>query len=144
MSHTLHTSSRSAEPSLHPHHARELLGRGVGVVGLAAIALIHLLDLPGKFKETVYVGWLYVGLIAAAVTLATFLLTGRTGIAWKGAVILAAGAIASYCVSRSVGLPGATNDIGNWLEPLGLAALFAEIGVFALGLHGLRLARAQR
>ena len=34
--------------------------RAVGVVGLAGIGLIHLLDAPGKFEETPYMGWMYV------------------------------------------------------------------------------------
>jgi len=34
--------------------------------------------------------------------------------------------------SRTVGLPAATGDIGNWLEPVGLASLFVEATVVLL------------
>jgi hypothetical protein len=47
-----------------------------------------------------------------------------------------------YVLSRTRGLPGAMGDIGNWTEPLGLASLYVEACVFALGLYG--LARFQR
>ena len=36
------------------------------IVGLAGIAAIHLMDLPGKFTETPYLAWAYMGMIGAA------------------------------------------------------------------------------
>ena len=42
-----------------------------------------------------------------------------------------------YIVSRSVGLPGATDDISNWTQPLGLAALFVEFLVMGISLRAL-------
>jgi hypothetical protein len=49
-----------------------------------------------------------------------------------------------YVLSRTTGLPGAMGDIGNWTEPLGLASLYVEACVFALGVYGLaRLRRTQ-
>jgi hypothetical protein len=38
-------------------------------------------------------------------------------------------------VSRLTGLPGETHDVGNWLDPLGLAAIFVEgtVALLALG-----------
>jgi hypothetical protein len=44
-----------------------------------------------------------------------------------------------------VGLPNATADIGNWLEPLGLASLVVEGFVVAVGVGGfLAAARGRR
>ncbi len=43
-----------------------------------------------------------------------------------------------YAFSRSTGLPSATDDIGNWLEPLGLASLFVETCVVVLSAFALR------
>jgi hypothetical protein len=51
---------------------------------------------------------------------------------WLLAGGLAAATFAAYAVSRTVGLPAATDDIGNWAESLGLAALFVEGAVVAL------------
>jgi hypothetical protein len=49
---------------------RDGIARAVAVVGLCGMALIHLLDLPGKFEETPYMAWMYIGLIAASLVLA--------------------------------------------------------------------------
>lgn len=57
--------------------------------------------------------------------------------AWLAATVLAAAVLLGYVVNRSVGLPGAMDDIGNWLEPLGLASMFVEAVVVVLGLSGL-------
>lgn len=40
--------------------------------------------------------------------------------------------MAAFVVSRTVGLPGGADDIGNWSEPLGLASLFVEGCLVAL------------
>ncbi len=100
--------------------------RVVAVIGLLGIALIHLLDLPGKLEETPYLGGAFIALIAASIGLAAVLATRD-----DRAVLLASGGLAlaviiGYVLSRSTGLPAATEDIGNWLEPLGLASLFVE------------------
>ena len=37
--------------------------------------------------------------------------------------------IVGFTINRTVGMPGATGDIGNWLEPLGLLSLVVEVFV---------------
>jgi hypothetical protein len=54
---------------------------------------------------------------------------------------LAATVIVFYVLDRTVGLPNATGDIGNWVEPLGLASLVVEGFVVATGLGGFVVAR---
>jgi len=44
-------------------------------------------------------------------------------------------------LSRTTGLPNATDDIGNWTEPLGLASLVVEGCVVAVALGALRALR---
>src|SRR3954469_25457952 len=103
---------------------RDGITRGVAVVGLAGVALIHLIDAPGKFSETPYMGWMYVGLIAASLGVAYSLIRTSSPKAWLAAAGLAASAIIGFTLTRTVGLPQATGDIGNWSEPLGMASLF--------------------
>ena len=43
--------------------------RTVAILGLAGIALIHVLQLPEAFDETFYLGLLFIGAIVAAVAL---------------------------------------------------------------------------
>jgi hypothetical protein len=115
------------------HHAvRDGVARGVAAVGMAGIGLIHLLDAPGKFSETPYMGWMYVGLIGAALGVAYSLIRTSSSKAWLAAGGLAASAIIGFTLTRTVGLPQATGDIGNWSEPLGMASLFVEGAIVAL------------
>ena len=122
---------------LHLVH-RRAIRRAVAVAGLLGIALVHLLDLPGKVHETPWMAVLYVGLIVSALVLAEVLVRKDDRRAWAGTLGLAVMVAAGFVVNRTVGMPGAMDDIGNWLEPLGLASLFLE-GVVA-AVAGLALA----
>ena len=115
--------------------ARDVVTRATAIVGLAGIALIHLLDSIGKWSETRYLFWMYVALMAASLVVAGALLHTRDRRAWIAAGGLAAGAIAGFVLSRTTGLPGAMDDIGNWTEPLGLASLFVEGAVLAVSAY---------
>ncbi len=126
------------------HLARDLAMRAAGAVGLAGIALIHLLDSIGKYHETRYVFWLYIALMVGSVVTAGVVLTHHSRQAWSAAGALAASAIAGYVLSRTIGLPNAKDDIGNWTEPLGLASLFVEGCVVALSVYALGVSRATR
>jgi len=107
------------------------------VVGLVGIAWIHLLDLGDKFEETPYLGVAYVGLIAGCVA-ATLLLIRRDHRGFVMAGALAAATFIGYCLSRTTGLPAATDDVGNWTETLGVWSLIAEGAVVALSVTALR------
>ncbi|QEC49820.1 hypothetical protein FSW04_21115 [Baekduia soli] len=134
----------------HPveHHAvhrlvSEIAARATIAVGLAGIALIHLLDSIGKWSETRYLFWMYVALMAGALVTAGAVLFSRRREAWLAAAAVAASALVGYVVNRTVGMPDATGDIGNWTEPLGLASLFVEATVVVVSLIGFAL-RAPR
>jgi len=118
----------------HPHR---IIARAAAVVGLLGISLIHLLDLQSKLDETPYLGAAYLVLIAAALASAALLVHADDRRAWISATSLAVLTIVGYAVNRTVGLPSATDDIGNWLEPLGLASLFVEVVTAAIGTYGL-------
>ena len=111
---------------------RDAVLRAVAVIGLAGVALIHVLDAHDTFTATPYKGWLFVGLIAGALASAGWLLRAGDSRAWAAAALLSLGAIVGFIYSRTVGLPGSADDIGNWWEPLGLASLFVEGAVVAL------------
>ena len=116
-----------------PHAAvRDGAARALGAAGLAGIGLIHLLDLPGKFSETPYLAWMYIGLIISAVVVAGELVRTGAPRAWAAGAALALGAMVGYTLTRTTGLPQAHGDVGNWLEPLGLASLFVETLFVAL------------
>jgi hypothetical protein len=114
------------------------VARATAVVGLAGVALIHVVDAPNTFPEAPYIGWMYVALIAGCVLTAGALIRGSDSRAWLAAVFLPLGAIVGFTLTRTVGLPQDVGDIGNWSESLGMASLFVEGCVVALAAQVLR------
>jgi hypothetical protein len=98
----------------------------VSVVGVAGIGLIHLLDSVDTFHETRWLFWAYVLLMAATIVVAGALLHHPDRRAFTGAALVAAVPLIGYVLSRTTGLPGSDDDIGNWTDPLGLASLWVE------------------
>jgi hypothetical protein len=111
---------------------------------MLAIALIHLLDVIGKIKETPYLGVMYIALMVASVAVAFYLLHSGSALAWAAAGLLAVATLIGFVLSRTTGLPDASDDIGNWTEPLGLASMFVEGAVVILAGYALALARHER
>ncbi|HCO04026.1 MAG TPA: hypothetical protein DIT48_11825 [Actinobacteria bacterium] len=130
------TGELDMEP-MTPHQAapRDQVGRAVGIVLLLGVALIHLLDAVAKFQETRYVFWLYIALMLASLVVAVVLLRTDSRLAWTLVVLASGATIVGFILSRTTGLPGAKDDIGNWAEPLGMASLFVEGAAFLLGLY---------
>jgi hypothetical protein len=116
--------------------------RAAAVVSLAGVALIHLLELQTKLKEVPYLGVGYVLLIVACAVSGALLLHRNSRLGWQlaGGVCLAT--LVGFALTRTVGLPKSTDDIGNWLEPMGLASLFIEGIVVAVAAYALTQARS--
>jgi hypothetical protein len=72
--------------------------------------------------------------MVASVALAGVLIVTGDRRAWAAATVIALLVIVGYVLSRTSGLPQSTDDIGNWSEPLGMASLFVEGSLAALGL----------
>jgi hypothetical protein len=123
---------------------RDMAARATVTVGLAAVAVIHLLDSIGKYSETRYVFWLYIALIVGCIVVGGAVLFTRSRAAFVAAAGLAGSALIGYVLSRTTGLPNATDDVGNWTEPLGLASLFVEGSVVAVAGTAFALAGTRR
>jgi hypothetical protein len=102
------------------------LARTVGIAGLGGIALIHVLQLPEAFAEAAYLGGMFIAAIVAAVVLAAIVTRTSDRHVWAATGVLPALILLGYVLSRTSGLPDATNDVGEWSEPLGLASLVVE------------------
>lgn len=106
---------------------REEVTRAAVVVGLAAIALIHLMDLPETIEDAPSLAVAFTGLIVASLVVAEFLRRRGSTLRWLFAGGLAAATLLGFVLSRTIGIPGlTTDDIGNWGEPLGLASILVE------------------
>lgn len=101
-------------------------------IALLALALVHVLDGPGSLSAQFYVGALELALAAACVPLALLLLTYPVRLFWLSAAALCTLALLVYIASRTVGLPGSTDDIGNWSQTLGVLSVACELAVIAL------------
>ncbi len=100
--------------------------RSVVAVGLISVAVIHLADLPGKMEEVPYIGWMYVALIGACLVLAELVATRPSRLVMLAAAAASALTLVGFVLTRTTGLPNATDDIGNWSEPLGLISILVE------------------
>ena len=112
--------------------ANHQVPRAAAIVGLAGVALIHLLELQTKFQDVPYLGMGYVLLIVASVVAAALLVHSNSRAGWVIGGGAALGALLGYSMTRTIGLPQSSGDIGNWLEPIGLTSLFVEASVAAL------------
>ena len=65
----------------------------------------------------------------------------RSRLALAAAAGLAASVLLGYIVDRTVGMPSATGDIGNWTEPLGLASVLVEAATIAVAAGGILMRR---
>jgi hypothetical protein len=121
----------AATPVRRPRRVNVPIFEALTIAGLVGIAWIHLLDLADKMEETPYLGVAYIGLIVGCAA-AVVLLARRDRRGFLLAGGLAAATFLGYCLSRTTGLPAATDDVGNWAEALGVWSLIAEGAVVAL------------
>src|SRR5215212_5531858 len=103
-----------------------VLARLVGIVSLTAIALIHAVQAPDAFADAGYLDVLFVAAVTAGALLAVALTRTSDHRIWMAAGVFAASILVGYLLSRIVGLPGFTEDLGEWSEPRGLAAMVFE------------------
>ena len=117
--------------------------RVVTMLGLLAMALIHLLDVPGTMGPDPVQGTLYLLLMAGSLV-AAFRLVHATSL-WRFALpaALAASAVAAHVLTRTLGLPFDHTDVGHWNDPLGTAALFVEGVTIAAASYGIVLAASR-
>ena len=108
------------------------VARRLAALGLVAVAGLHLAAAGDEWGDARGLFWLFVGLAVVCSALAVRLWLGVDRWAWSGVSALCTAAIAGYVLSRSTGLPGATDDIGDWSNTLGLAALAVEVALLPL------------
>ncbi len=118
-----------------------------GALMCAFVAVIHVIDQGGLTGMAVplYKGYLFYALEIGGVFAAILLITPRAATAgWVLALGVAVGPVSGYILSRSIGLPGYSDDIGNWFEPLGVASLVVEGLLFICALSALTAAADHR
>jgi hypothetical protein len=101
-------------------------------IGLVAVAVLHIAAAGAEWADARYVFWLFMALGGACFAVATRLTLGLDR--WAPAAVLGldVSPIAGYILSRMTGFPGAADDVGDWANPLGLAALAVEVSLVAM------------
>ena len=122
---TTTTPSRQAASRITGASTLDVRRIAVGLA-LAVTAAIHVLDLPSKVEEVPYLAVAYVFLIVASFVIMERIFRKGILIDYLAAIGLGLAILLAFVVNRTVGMPGATDDIGNWLEPLGLLSLVVE------------------
>ena len=117
--------------------------RHIAALLLLGIAVIHAVETPSQLDEAPYLGVLFVALAVGSVLVALVLMRGSWSPAWGAGVTLAGLTLIGYVLSRTVGLPSADDDIGNWGDPPGLASMALEALMVAVG-SGVLVGRDRR
>ncbi|MGZ4590579.1 MAG: hypothetical protein ACXV2H_03980 [Actinomycetes bacterium] len=120
-----------------PRRTTAPIAVGLAGAGLAlAVTVIHVLDQGGltALRDPAYLGQGYRLLEVAGVLTAALLLARRQLLGWLLALGVAAGPLTGFILTRTVGLPGARDDIGNWTEPIGVASVVVEGTLLLLSL----------
>jgi hypothetical protein len=119
----------SARPDAAPYaQAADVIARAVGAVGLAALAMIHLIDLPDTLSPLPLVGAGYLAIIVGAVLVGGAMMARSHWLIWAAAGAMNTAAMAGYVLTRSLpgGFLGDHGDVGNWNCALGISALTVE------------------
>jgi hypothetical protein len=114
--------------------------RATGILAIAAIVVIHLVQLVPTFQATPLLGMAFVALIAASLVVGVRLINpvlSRIRL-WMPVSMLGAGAIFGYIFTRVANTPIDNQDVGNWACMLGIAALFIESAIVGLSIYALK------
>jgi hypothetical protein len=127
---------------------------GIGLTGAllaVAVAAVHVADQDGvtTLADPAWTGWGYraieVGGLLTALTLLLAVPAGRAlaRLGWAAALLLGAAPLLGYLASRTIGLPGDADDVGNWGDWVGMVSLFLEAGLIVLSVSVLLALRAR-
>lgn len=114
---------------------------------LAAVvaAAAHVPVIAPHLAEAPYMGALFIALTTACLTLAVTLKVHDGPIVYGLSILTCGLAVLGYAATRLVAFPMLADDVGNWLEPLGVVSVASEtvvvVGAF-LAIRGSRRALA--
>ena len=136
----------TALPNLTQKVQLPLSTRLIGALLALGVTVAHVGDqggVTGFNDDPDWLGWGYrlieVGGLATA---AVLLLAGGIRLAWAPAALLGFAPFVGYLLTRTTGLPGHHDDVGNWSDWSGTMALLTEASLVILAV-GILVARTR-
>jgi len=116
--------------------------RATGIVGLVGVAAIHFVQVVPTTEQTPWLGAGFVLLTVACVVLAGRLISGQSRATWVQVGVVNGLAILGYIFTRTFSTFIDNQDVGNWSENLGMAALLVEGLLLLLSFRQLLVSRS--
>ncbi|NYJ74741.1 hypothetical protein [Allobranchiibius huperziae] len=118
-----------------PHASR---ARWVVAVFAVVAAVAHIPVTGEHLREAPYMGWLFIVLTVGCLSIAGAALVRDSSAVYALAVLTCGLAVAGYAATRLTAFPMLSDDVGNWLEPLGVVSVITETIVVVAAIVGLR------
>jgi len=96
------------------------------VAGTVVAAAAHVPVIGPHLEEAPYMGVAFVVLTTACLVIAGAALVRDSDLVYGLAELTCGLAVAGYVVTRLVAFPDLADDVGRWLEPLGVVSVVAE------------------
>lgn len=134
MTSTLDTTTAGPGFLQRPMRSRQRWTLAVAAVVAAAA---HVPVIAPHLDEAPYMGALFILLTAACLALAATALIRDSAAVYALAILTCGLAVIGYVATRLVAFPMLADDVGNWLEPLGVVSVISETIVVATALVAL-------
>lgn len=102
------------------------------------VAGAHVPVIASHLDEAPYMGALFVALTVGCVGIGLAALIGDPAGLYVLATVTCGLAVVGYAATRLVAFPMLADDVGNWLEPLGIVSVLGELTVIATAMTALR------
>lgn len=142
----LHEVALSSQPRELPAQrvSHFQMARALAATALAALIVVHVPVAVQHMREVPYLGVVFYAFVLGSAALLGSLVERSRTATWC-CVLLGAGlALLTYVISRTVGLPGASDDVGDWGNRLGLISVGSELVLLITSGYVLRRMYHQR
>jgi len=107
------------------------------VATIVVAAAAHIPVIVPHLHEAPYMGVLFIVFTIACLAIGAMIALTDTTSAYRAAVGVCGTAVLAYAATRLIAFPQLGDDVGNWLEPLGIVSVLSESLVVALALFAL-------
>ena len=100
----------------------------LAIILILEIGLLHIITAQGEYEEAAYMGYLFAANFFGSL-IAALGIYHKQFWGWMLGLVIAAGSIAGYIWSRTLGMPGM--NVEEWFTPYGIVSMSLE-GAFIL------------